>query len=143
MPKRHLQKRAQTVRTLLKSLSANYRNGCPHITEKGVRELVKPAAGRRRARTAHGDAAVLPLPHAAEARPDRDRHVGYVANRPDDLPHPVPHSELPGDLHSSHNRQFDCLVSANIIGLVPDDEKKNDSIHCFDDIDSYRSRISS
>ena len=43
MPKRHLQKRAQTVRTLLKSLSANYRNGCPHITEKGVRELVKPA----------------------------------------------------------------------------------------------------
>ncbi|MFB8344573.1 DDE-type integrase/transposase/recombinase, partial [Brucella cytisi] len=31
------------VRTLLKSLSANYRNGCPHITEKGVRELVKPA----------------------------------------------------------------------------------------------------
>lgn len=104
MPKRHLQKRAQTVRTLLKSLSANYRNGCPHITEKGVRELVKPAAGRRRARTAHGDAAVLPLPHAAEARPDRDRHVGYVANRPDDLPHPVPHSELPGDLHASHNR---------------------------------------
>lgn len=46
MPKRHLQKRAQTVRTLLKSLSANYRNGCPHITEKGVRELVKPANGR-------------------------------------------------------------------------------------------------
>lgn len=44
MPKRHLQKRAQTVRTLLKSLSANYRNGCPHITEKGVRELVKPAS---------------------------------------------------------------------------------------------------
>ena len=28
MPKRHLQKRAQTVRDLLKSLSANYRN--PH-----------------------------------------------------------------------------------------------------------------
>ena len=47
MPKRHLQKRAQTVRTLLKSLSANYRNGCPHITEKGVRELVKPAATRQ------------------------------------------------------------------------------------------------
>ena len=47
MPKRHLQKRAQTVRTLLKSLSANYRNGCPHITEKGVRELVKPAYGRK------------------------------------------------------------------------------------------------
>ncbi|TNV08600.1 hypothetical protein FIB18_24520, partial [Brucella pecoris] len=46
MPKRHLQKRAQTVRTLLKSLSANYRNGCPHITEKGVRELVKPAPAR-------------------------------------------------------------------------------------------------
>lgn len=46
MPKRHLQKRAQTVRTLLKSLSANYRNGCPHITEKGVRELVKPALWR-------------------------------------------------------------------------------------------------
>lgn len=47
MPKRHLQKRAQTVRTLLKSLSANYRNGCPHITEKGVRELVKPALIKR------------------------------------------------------------------------------------------------
>jgi hypothetical protein len=46
MPKRHLQKRAQTVRDLLKSLSANYRNGCPHITEKGVRELVKPAIFR-------------------------------------------------------------------------------------------------
>jgi len=44
MRNRHLQKRARTVRTLLKSLSANYRNGCPHITEKGVRELVKPAA---------------------------------------------------------------------------------------------------
>ncbi len=43
MRNRHLQKRARTVRTLLKSLSANYRNGCPHITEKGVRELVKPA----------------------------------------------------------------------------------------------------
>lgn len=47
MRNRHLQKRARTVRTLLKSLSANYRNGCPHITEKGVRELVKPALGRR------------------------------------------------------------------------------------------------
>lgn len=44
MRNRHLQKRARTVRTLLKSLSANYRNGCPHITEKGVRELVKPAS---------------------------------------------------------------------------------------------------
>jgi hypothetical protein len=43
MRNRHLQKRVRTVRTLLKSLSANYRNGCPHITEKGVRELVKPA----------------------------------------------------------------------------------------------------
>jgi len=43
MRNRLLQKRARTVRTLLKSLSANYRNGCPHITEKGVRELVKPA----------------------------------------------------------------------------------------------------
>ncbi|MBJ6722970.1 hypothetical protein I2750_22690 [Bacillus sp. PR5] len=49
MRNRHLQKRARTVRTLLKSLSANYRNGCPHITEKGVRELVKPAVGRRTA----------------------------------------------------------------------------------------------
>lgn len=46
MRNRHLQKRARTVRTLLKSLSANYRNGCPHITEKGVRELVKPAGGK-------------------------------------------------------------------------------------------------
>jgi len=43
MRNRHLQKRARTVRTLLKSLSANYRNGCPHTNEKGVRELVKPA----------------------------------------------------------------------------------------------------
>jgi hypothetical protein len=48
MRNRHLQKRVRTVRTLLKSLSANYRNGCPHITEKGVRELVKPAAWARK-----------------------------------------------------------------------------------------------
>jgi len=27
----------------MKSPSANYRNGCPHITEKTVRELPKPA----------------------------------------------------------------------------------------------------
>ncbi|WP_210249393.1 hypothetical protein, partial [Brucella tritici] len=40
---RHLQKRSQTVRDLMKSPSANYRNGCPHITEKTVRELPKPA----------------------------------------------------------------------------------------------------
>ncbi len=43
MRNRHLQKRSQTVRDLMKSPSANYRNGCPHITEKTVRELPKPA----------------------------------------------------------------------------------------------------
>ena len=43
MRNRHLQKRSQTVRDLMKSPSANYRIQCPHITENSVRELPKPA----------------------------------------------------------------------------------------------------
>ena len=76
MPKRHLQKRAQTVRDLLKSLSANYRNGCPHITEKGVRELVKPAEGERG----------LPKMCPRNAPSMRCRRVYHLAGRPEN-PH--------------------------------------------------------
>ncbi|MNI51078.1 hypothetical protein D3C73_1057810 [compost metagenome] len=47
------------------------------------------APGRRRAIAAQPDPALLPVPYAEEAGPDRARHVGHVADRPDDLPHPV------------------------------------------------------
>ncbi len=40
------------------------------------------------------DAALLRLSHAAAAVAGRGRHVGHVADRPDDLPHPVPSRRL-------------------------------------------------
>ena len=54
------------------------------------RASVKAPRRRRRAGRARADPAVLAVPHAAQARPDRARHVGHVADRPDGLPHPVP-----------------------------------------------------
>jgi hypothetical protein len=56
---------------------------------------------RRRAAAARADPAAFALPHAAQGRPHREGHVGHVADRPDDLPHRVPHRHLPGILHAA------------------------------------------
>ena len=66
----------------------------------GVEERAVPQGGVE-AGAARQDPAILGLSHARATRSDRARHVGHVADRPDDLPDPVQARELSGHVHAA------------------------------------------
>src|SRR3546814_9754564 len=63
----------------------------------------------RRSSDLLADADRLAVAYASQARPHRARHVGHVADRPDDLSHPIPQGELQGR-SEEHTSELQSLM---------------------------------
>ena len=89
----------------LDRLTPEQKNEAVEIVEGAVKIInaaVDKINGRRLgAGIAQPDAALLPLSYLAHAQSSRTRHVGHVADRSDDLPHPIPPSDLSRHLHAA------------------------------------------